>query len=172
MIKNKNKYSSIFQNYLNKDNSKLNNYILKRNEVGNNKYFPPFFQGSHSILYTYNTKNTKYLPSHSVNINNMINKYFDMHINLFNEAKASLNKIFISKPEVKFTNKKLIITIYTYNKEKLNIIRKIRKLRRSTNKKIIELIFKTNKLFTNVNSELNKKIIKTFLYEELMILYK
>src|SRR5690348_15545209 len=43
--------------------------------------------------------------------------------------RASLNKIFVSKAEVKHTNSKAIITIYVYNREKLILLKKIKMLK-------------------------------------------
>ena len=39
-----------------------------------------------------------------------------------------MNKIFVSKAEIKHTNSKAIITIYAYNKETLVLLRKIKNL--------------------------------------------
>jgi hypothetical protein len=43
--------------------------------------------------------------------------------------RVSLNKIFVSKAEVKHTNSKAIITIYVYNREKLILLKKIKLLK-------------------------------------------
>lgn len=45
------------------------------------------------------------------------------------KKRKSLNKIFISKAEIKHTNSKAIITIFVYNREKLILLKKIRKLK-------------------------------------------
>lgn len=38
----------------------------------------------------------------------------------------SLNKIYLSKPEIKHTNTKAIITLFTFNREKFTLLKKIR----------------------------------------------
>ena len=57
----------------------------------------------------------------------------------------SFKKIFVSKAEIKHTNSKAIVTIYIYNKEKLSLLKKIRKL---SNLLVIfmELLIDKNKL--------------------------
>ena len=45
------------------------------------------------------------------------------------KRRKSLNKIFISKAEIKHTNSKAMITILVYNREKLVLLKKIRRLK-------------------------------------------
>ena len=45
------------------------------------------------------------------------------------KKRKSLNKIFISKAEIKHTNSKAMITIFVYNREKLVLLKKIRRLK-------------------------------------------
>lgn len=61
--------------------------------------------------------------------------YFNMYFNhLFIIKKhmtprkkyLSLNKIYLSKPEIKHTNTKAIITLFTFNREKFTLLKKIR----------------------------------------------
>jgi hypothetical protein len=40
----------------------------------------------------------------------------------------SVNKIYVSKPEIKYSIKEVIITIYIYNREKFYILKKLAKL--------------------------------------------
>jgi hypothetical protein len=61
------------------------------------------------------------------------------------KKRKSFNKIFVSKAEIKHTNSKAIITIYIYNREKLSLLKKIRKLRNILVKFIVLLLNK-NKL--------------------------
>jgi hypothetical protein len=59
----------------------------------------------------------------------------------------SLNKIFVSKAEIKHTNSKAVITIYTYNREKLSLLNKLKK-----NKYKILNIYKNIYYFKHSNS--------------------
>jgi hypothetical protein len=56
----------------------------------------------------------------------------------------SLNKVYFSKPEIKHTNSKAIITIYVYNRENFSISKNI------TNKKIKNLLNILRKLITKL----------------------
>jgi len=76
----------------------------------------------------------KNLPVYDININTLIRGYFDLYFNnkiirtKFKPSlikRLSLNKIYVSKPEIKHTNFKAIITIYTYNREKKSLLKKI-----------------------------------------------
>ena len=58
------------------------------------------------------------------------------------KKRISFNKIFVSKAEIKHTNSKAIITIYIYNKEKLSLLKKIRKLKKILIKFMVLLINK------------------------------
>jgi cAMP phosphodiesterase len=46
------------------------------------------------------------------------------------KRRKSLNKIFIGKPEIKHISSKVIITLYTYNREKYSLDKKIDILKR------------------------------------------
>lgn len=73
----------------------------------------------------------------------------------------SVNRIFVSKAEMKHTNNKVIITLYTYNKEKNYFIRKLISLRNM-------LIFRNNYLFL-IN--LKKKAILKNIYKVSFLIY-
>ena len=45
-----------------------------------------------------------------------------------NKSRYSANKIYVSRTEVKHTNNKLLIILYIYNKQKLSIERRLRKI--------------------------------------------
>ena len=76
-------------------------------------------------------------PVYDLNINSLIKSYFNLYFNhkyvghkyiSRKRKRKSLNKIFVSKAEIKHTNSKAIITIYIYNREKLTLLKKIIKL--------------------------------------------
>jgi hypothetical protein len=45
-----------------------------------------------------------------------------------NKTRYSADKIYVSRPELKHTNTKVTVMLYTYNKIKLSLERDIRKL--------------------------------------------
>jgi len=105
---------------------------------------------------------------YDMNIYKLIKNYFSMYFKknlVFKRALApkrkdlSLNKVYISKPEIKHTNSKAVITIYVYNRENISILKNIKKrklkkllniIRRVINK--LERIFINSKIFSNKNT--------------------
>lgn len=77
--------------------------------------------------------------------------------------RVSLNKIFVSKAEVKHTNSKAIITIYVYNREKLILLKKIQMLKLILTKFILiqtKLISQLNMNYlTEGANTINNKLI-------------
>lgn len=103
-------------------------------------------------------------------VNKIIKSYFFLRLvymkNIFKgkskrQRLLSVNRIFVSKPEMKHTNNKVIITLYTYNKEKNYFIRKLISLRHM-------LIFRNNCLFL-IN--LKKKAILKNIYKVSFLIY-
>ena len=77
-------------------------------------------------------------PVHDLNLNSLIRGYFSMYFNreilagrfiTVKKRRNSLNKIFVSKAEVKHTNSKAIITIYVYNREEIVLLNKLNEFR-------------------------------------------
>lgn len=120
--------------------------------------------------------NVKNSPVYNLNINTLIKGYFSMYFNNkfltggsrkkivsnLRNKRASLNKIFVSKAEVKHTNSKAIITIYVYNREKLILLKKIKMLKLI----LIKFILIQTKLISELDmstigsaNTLNNKII-------------
>src|SRR5205814_3932199 len=71
------------------------------------------------------------------NLTKLIKSYFNLYLskNIFNSKniatrfrRLAVNKIFISRAELKHTNSKVIITLYAYNEERRILIRKIKKI--------------------------------------------
>ena len=132
-----NNSSKIQRNIFNKNINnkyKLIPFNLKENFVGETKYSPPASKEWKNSVYFFNYDNMKNLPIYDININTLIRGYFDLYFNnkiirtKFKPSlikRLSLNKIYVSKPEIKHTNSKAIITIYTYNREKKSLLKKI-----------------------------------------------
>ena len=123
---------SIFNKFI-KNNSKLIPFNVKKNYIGETKYFPPFSKEWKNSIYAFNYNTLKNLPLYNININKLVKYYFNLYFNnKFINSKflspknkrLSLNKIFVSKAEIKHTNSKVRITIYTYNREKLILLKK------------------------------------------------
>ena len=84
----------------------------------------------------------KNLPIYDININKLLVSYFNLYLGnkimLVKHISSyikdlSFNKIYISKPEIKHTNSKAIITIYIFNREIIPLIKNIDKLKKKIN---------------------------------------
>jgi len=76
----------------------------------------------------------KNFPFYDININKLISGYFTMYFRntvifkkyISHRAKRqSLNKIYVSRPEIKHTNSKVILTIYVFDRENYLLKKKI-----------------------------------------------
>ena len=129
---NNNNYPYLFTKKIN-DDYKLVPFNISSNDVGNTKYLPPVTKEWKNSVYNYNPNNTINYPIYDLNINSLIKSYFNLYFNhkyvghkyiSRKRKRKSLNKIFVSKAEIKHTNSKAIITIYIYNREKLTLLKK------------------------------------------------
>lgn len=176
----------IFNKYL---NNKSLSFEKKNSYVGKTQYFPPASQEWNSSIYSFNPNNIKNLPVYNININSLLKNYFNLYFNskfIINKLKLrkyrylSINKIYISKAEVKHTNSKAIITVYVYNREKIALLKKIRFLKKDFFKKLAILVNK-NKwhlwmyAYENVKKSkiyIFRRIMLKLLYKELILLRK
>ena len=105
--------------------------------AGETKHNPPLIKEWSNGVYSFNKNNDKILPIADTIVDRLIKSYFSM-IPLHKGKKTkrtqrrtrrlSLDRILVSKPEIKHTNSKVIITVYLYNKNKKIIINKLKKL--------------------------------------------
>ena len=109
------------------------------NDTGITKYLPPVAKEWRNSVYNYNSNNTINYPIYDLKVNSLIKGYFNMYFNhnfikskyiSHKKKRKSFNKIFISKAETKHINSKAIITIFVYNREKLILLKKIRRLKK------------------------------------------
>ena len=123
--------------------SKLNNTYKKKSLDNNNvtiynKDIIPAVRNWKSSVYTYNKNAISLIPIKSKFVMKLIKSYFNSyHLELESllrkeklrrkYRKISTNKIFISDGEFKHTNDKVNITLYVYNKQKLNYLLKLKK---------------------------------------------
>lgn len=107
--------------YIKKQNSKIQTNIFK-NETKNIIYYPFSAKEWFSVIYSYNKLYVKSLIIYNSLVNNLFKNYFNMlqeKIKILfkrrrsNKIRYSANKIYVSRPEVNHTNKKLIF-FYTH----------------------------------------------------------
>lgn len=142
------------------------------NHIGKIKYFPSEFKEWNNSIYYYNNNYIKNFPVYDLNIDKLLKSYFDLYLNrknnkskfiLSKKRRLSLNKIFISKADIKHTSNKAIITIYVYNREKIVLLKKINTLNKSL-LKINDFFYKCRSMSINLFG----KYFKDILYKELI----
>lgn len=170
--------STIFTKSVN-NKYKLIPFNVRNNSVGDTRYSPATSKEWKNTVYFFNYNNMKNLPYYDISINKLINGYFNLYFNnkaiigKFISSKSkrlSLNKIFVSKAEVKHTNSKAIITIYTYNREEIVLLKKIKLLKRSFFTKVFLFFSKSTSLYKNISKDISNKLFKFMLYKELVLI--
>lgn len=180
--------SSIFSRNIN-NKYKLIPFNESINTTGETKYFPPASKEWKNSVYSYNQNTTKNFPVLDTSIYNIIKNYFNLYFNnkfIFNKLRyrstknsndsiattKSYNKIFVSKPEIKHTNSKALITIYTYNKEGKSLLNKIKNLKRSFFNIFMDILHlvKWSNIFEGEVSSIFTKTFKILLFKELILI--
>ena len=127
---------SLTTNYITEKNIKIQSNS-ERDEYNNIIFYPSSNKEWFSSIYSYNKSYIKCLISYDA----VFNKFFKSYCNMLqdkikilfkrrrdNKIRYSANKIYASRAELKHTNTNLLITLYTYNKQKSSIERHIRKI--------------------------------------------
>ena len=137
------KLNFIIINMLNIIKSKLNfkdkrKSLKSNNVIFRNKNFVPTVRNWKNSIYVYNKNTLSLIPVASRLVMKLIKGYFNSY-NLYLESrlrkkrlrrrlrKLSTNKIFISDGEFKHTNDKVNITLYVYNRQRLNYLLRLKK---------------------------------------------
>lgn len=108
-----------------------------KNNLGDTRHYPAANKEWINSIYSYNKNYIKTLPIVDSVVNKLIKSYFNLSP-LFNNKKSkrvqvrfkrlSLNRILVSKAEMKHTNNKVIITVYLYNRNKKFFYNKLKNL--------------------------------------------
>jgi hypothetical protein len=176
MKTNNNNNLYIFNKNIN-NNFKLIPIKANKNYVGETKYLPPVSKEWKNTIYAFNKNNTINLSTDDININSLVKNYFNLRFFpkfIYKKYKPrwvrrpSMNKIYVSNAEVKHTNSKAILTVHTYNREKISLLNKVKFLRKGLLRNIRMLILK-NKEFLG---DFVNKTIKALLHKELKTLRK
>nr|YP_009826355.1 hypothetical protein [Trichoderma atroviride]QEJ82017.1 hypothetical protein [Trichoderma atroviride] len=153
----KNLNMKIFNNNLN-NNTKTVALRKKIGDIGKIKYLPSFSKEWKNTIYSYNKNMLKNIPSNDVNINKIIQSYFNLYFKdhkyvgsrkfiLLRRRRTFLRKIYVSNAEIKHTNNKAIITLFTVNREKKILKRKYLKINKKISQNLIRrylLLYKNN----------------------------
>nr|YP_010044462.1 ribosomal protein S3 [Tolypocladium guangdongense]QPF24407.1 ribosomal protein S3 [Tolypocladium guangdongense] len=149
--------------------------ITLRNKVGdirNKKYLPSFSKEWKNIVYSYNKNNLNNIPVNDVNINKIIQSYFNLYFKdykyvgskkfiLLRRRRNFLRRIYVSNAEVKHTNNKAIITLFIVNREYKILKNKYLKINKRISKNLINryfLLYKNNiiKIYEILNKQKNE----------------
>lgn len=153
----KNLNMKIFNNNLN-NNPKTVALRKKIGDIGKIKYLPSFSKEWKNTIYSYNKNMLKNIPSNDVNINKIIQSYFNLYFKdhkyvgsrkfiLLRRRRTLLRKIYVSNAEIKHTNNKAIITLFTVNRENKILKRKYLKINKKISQNLIRrylLLYKNN----------------------------
>jgi len=133
----KNLNIKIFNNNLN-NNPKTVALRKKIGDIGKTKYLPSYSKEWKNTIYCYNKNMLKNIPANDVNINKIIQNYLNLYFKdhkyigsikfiLLRRRRTFLRRIYVSNAEIKHTNNKAIITLFTVNRE--NKVLKIKYLK-------------------------------------------
>ena len=147
----KNLNMKIFNNNL-KRNPKTIALRKKIGDIGKVKYLPSFSKEWKNIIYSYNKNMLKNIPVNDVNINKIIKSYFDLYFKDYKytdskkfiplkKRREFLRRIYVSNAEIKHTNNKAIITLFTVNREKKVLKKKYLKINKKVSKNLIKRYF-------------------------------
>lgn len=154
----------IFNNNL-KNKPKTITLKWKETDIGKTKYLPSFSKEWKNIIYSYNKNNLKNIPINNENINKIIQSYFNLDFKSRSSLHRSrkrrnfLRRIYVSNAEIKHTNNKAVITLYTINREKKILKKKYFKINRKVSKRLMKRYFLLYKNFVTVT-----KILKNLKY--------
>jgi Mitochondrial ribosomal protein (VAR1) len=130
--------------------------------LGPIRYFPPATQEWYDSIYNYNINYIKNIAVADKNLSKIIKSYFNLYFkNKFLSSKhmnsrfrrLAINKIFVSKAELKHTNSKITITLYLYNEERRILINRINRIETMLFDSI-----KNNSIKLNNNFSLKEKL--------------
>ena len=151
----------------NNNNLNIYNQIISAEKkiektIGETRHFPPASKEWKNSVYAYNKNTIKTLPAKDKMANSLLKSYFNFVPISLNNTKSkrmrnlirrrSTKKLFISRPEIKQTNSKVIITAYTADRERETFLRKIYYFNRSLKRKrllVLQNIFKKQTLNNN-----------------------
>jgi hypothetical protein len=126
-------------------------------------HYPPSVNEWHNSIYTYNKRALVSLLTKDSIVYTLLDNYFNLKPSKWMKIKIkrkweSLKRIFISKPEIKHSSNKVIITVYTLNKEKLYFLKKLKNLNKMFTRKVKYRKFTLS--FRKFKFELKKRLKK------------
>lgn len=154
------------------------NFHKKIADIGETKYLPSYSQEWKDTIYSYNQNTMKNIPSHHMNANKIIQSYFDLHFSIKNRnflyrnkyisikrRRKLLRKIYISNPDIKFTNDKAIINLFTLNREKNYLLKKYIEMNKNLHDFLIQrhlFLYKENimNIYNSLHKDMNYYLLR------------
>lgn len=108
--------------------------LINFNLVGDTKHSPPANKEWTNSVYTYNKNSLKSLSVKDTMTKKLVKCYFNLTVDKTIARskrmrslirKSTAKKLFVSSPEIKQTNDKVIITVYTFDRERQFLLRKL-----------------------------------------------
>jgi len=146
---------NLFKLYTKKINKNILVNIEKK--IDYYKYFPVSTREWNNSIYVFNKNTLALIPQSTISIIKLIRGYFNIYnLNIERHMRKarllsrlrrlSSHKTYVSSGEFKHTNDKVIITLYTYNRQKYNYLS----------------LLKKRYNFSNFNTKMYKKLKKRF----------
>lgn len=113
----------------------LSKHSKKGNEIAQTRHYPPANKEWFNSIYAYNKNTIKLLPVADKVTLKVLRSYFNLYSPKLEKSvrsarirrrlrRLSTNRILISRPELKHTTSKLVITVYIHNRQELYLLRK------------------------------------------------
>jgi Mitochondrial ribosomal protein (VAR1) len=161
-----------------KNNKYVNTNLIHIGKSNKNidftRHFPPANIEWSNSIYAFNKNSIIHLPY----IDKMVIKLIKCYFNLFNpkvekkinsvnlsikQRRLSINRIFVSKANIKHTNSNIIISIYIYNRQKKYFYNKLNRINNILQSNDTKLLKKIKLEGENIIAQVNKE--KKLLYE-------
>lgn len=117
--------------------SSINDKFSAAKALNETKHYTPATKEWVNSVYFFNKDFIKTIPAADNAVNRLIKSYFSISP-ILNKKKSrrvelrfkrlSLNRILVSKAEMKHTNNKVVVTVYLYNKNKKTMLYRLKKL--------------------------------------------
>jgi hypothetical protein len=107
------------------------------NTLRSMRYFPPATQEWFNSIYAYNNIYVKDITIADKNLSKLLKSYLNLYFSkkllsseriLTRFRRIAVNKVFISKAELKHTSSKVIITLYVYNEERRVLLNRLKRI--------------------------------------------
>lgn len=106
------------------------------NYIGKPRHYPPANKEWFNSIYVYNNKTIKLLPTTDKVTLKLVKSYFNFYSRKLEKKvksrrlrirgrRLSINRMLVSRAELKHTNDKVVVTIYVYNRQKKYYFNKI-----------------------------------------------